>query len=134
MCASHYFPLRLAVGENAINPAGGRKAPPSSKWIWRGDVESSRAAKLAQSKSDSPCWAADSPDLDPCDFWLRPALEAELEKMPEAKNAEEQQLQLGMAREKIEPDQIRKACLAFKARLEMCVEEEGRYLAHAMGK
>ena len=81
-----------------------------------------------------PCWPAGSPDLNPCDFWLRPALEAELKKMPEAKNANELQLQLGMAREKIEPDQIRKACLAFKARLEMCVKDEGRHFAHAMGK
>ena len=141
MCGTHYFPqIRLAAYKNAIDSAGGSNAPPSSKWIWQEDGASPRAAKLTQSMFDNegvvklPCWPADSPDLNPCDFWLWPALEAELKKMPEAKNAEELQLQLGMAWEKIEPDQIRKACLAFKARLEMCVKEEGRYFAHAMGK
>ena len=61
-------------------------------------------------------------------------MEAELKKMPVAKRANELQLQLGMAREKIEPDRIRKAWLAFKARLEMRAKEEGRFCARAMGK
>jgi len=81
----------------------------------------------------SPEWAARSPDLTPCDFYLWGHLKSKIyrEVLPDLN-----QLRANIVREfqNLDQEHVRKACMSVKDRLEDCIRLDGKSVQHAAGR
>ena len=104
------------------------------------DGASSHTAAATQARFDElkvarlPCWPCNSPDLNPCDYFLWSQVKAELKTMEPAANVAQLRVNLNIALDAINPKHIQAACRQFRGRLQMCVREKGGSFQHMMPK
>jgi len=114
----------------------------NGEFIFQQDGAPSHTARVAQEYLTTNCpdfigkdqWPPNSPDLNPLDYHVWGVMLAEYDKyQPKPRTKDELKAVLQLIWERLPQEQINKAVLAFKKRLQACVKAEGGHFEHTLG-